>query len=65
METVITQLVRDLGQWYPDELKKRYKLENIGAKPLATIDMIGRRRGCLVAGGMVDLENTYKLILKE
>ena len=65
METVITQLVRELGQWYPDELKKRYKLENIGAKPLETIDMIGRRRGCLVAGGMVDLEKTYKLILKE
>lgn len=30
-----------------------------------TIEAIGRKRGCIVSGGIVDLEKTYKLILKE
>lgn len=65
METVISQLIRQLTAQYPQELKERFKLEELGGDPLVTIEMIGRKRGCLIAGGQVDLEKTYKLILKE
>ena len=30
-----------------------------------TVVRIGRNRGCVVAGGTVDMEKTYKLIIKE
>ena len=41
------------------------RLTELSDDPLVTIDMIGHKRGCIVAGGVVDLEKTYKLILKE
>ena len=65
METVITQLITELGTWYPEEVKARFKLDSLCEAPLDTIEAIGRKRGCIVAGGVVDLEKTYKLILKE
>ena len=65
METVLLQLVEQLSAQYPDELKGRYKLDSLCEKPLDTIEAIGRKRGCIVSGGVVDLEKTYKLILKE
>lgn len=65
METVITQLITELSTWYPDEVKTRFKLDSLCEAPLDTIEAIGRKRGCIVAGGVVDLEKTYKLILKE
>lgn len=65
METVMTQLITELSRWYPQALMTRYKLTELSDDPLVTIDMIGHKRGCIVAGGVIDLEKTYKLILKE
>lgn len=65
METVITSLVSELRTYYPAEMKSRFKQETLDMKPLELIEKIGRVRGCLVAGGAVDMEKTYKLILKE
>lgn len=65
METVLTQLISELEQFYPTELKNRFKLDELGETPLDTIETIGRKRGCLIAGGNVDIEKTYKLILKD
>ena len=53
METVIMQLIEQLSDQYPDELKARYKLETLCDKPLDTIEAIGRKRGCIVSGGVV------------
>jgi len=65
MEDVVTQLVVQLSEQYEDVFCGRYKLPAIPATPQETIELIGAKRGCLVAGGVVDLEKTYKLILKE
>lgn len=65
METVITQLIEELSHFYQKELLTRFKLESLGNTPLDTIEAIGRKRGCIVSGGVVDMEKTYKLILKE
>lgn len=65
METVITQLIDELSRFYRQELQSRYKLDSLGSTPYETIEMIGRKRGCIVSGGIVDMEKTYKLILKE
>ena len=65
METVISSLIIELSHYYPEAVKARFKLDTLEAPPLAIIEEIGRRRGCLVAGGTVDMEKAYKLILKE
>lgn len=65
METVMSQLIRQLTSQYPQALQERFKLSELSDDPLVTIQAIGQKRGCLIAGGQVDLEKTYKLILKE
>lgn len=65
METVMSQLIRQLTAQYPQALQERFKLSELSDDPLVTIQAIGQKRGCLIAGGQVDLEKTYKLILKE
>lgn len=35
------------------------------ADPFETIELIGRKRGCIISGGVVDIEKTYKMILKD
>lgn len=65
METVITTLITELAAAYPEAVRERFKLADLSGAPLAIIEEIGRRRGCLAAGGIVDMEKTYKLILKE
>lgn len=56
METVICRLIEELTDGYPEALKGRYKLDALSDKPLETIEAIGRKRGCIVSGGVVDLE---------
>lgn len=65
METVITQLITALSTYYPEQLKTRFKLDELFADPFETIELIGRKRGCIISGGVVDIEKTYKMILKD
>ncbi len=65
MEDVVTRLVQQLGQQYEGEFCSRYKLDGLLSTTQETIDAVGQKRGCIVSGGIVDLEKTYKLILKE
>ena len=55
---------------YPDRLRERYKLDTLpeagsAEAPLALLDQIGRKRGCLVAGGEVDFTKACQLLLRE
>ena len=40
---------------YPERLKARYKLDALPASPAALLEEIGRRRGCLKSGGVIDM----------
>lgn len=57
--------LRYLAEQYPDQLKKRYEIEQIVADPLELLRQIGHRRGCLVSGGDVDLHRTAELLLRD
>ena len=54
-----------LAAKYPLLLQKRYKLKEIPETPSAVVEEIGRRRGCLVSGGDVDLHRAAELMLRE
>jgi ribosome biogenesis GTPase A len=56
-----TQLLRN----YPDLLIKRYKLKQLPEDGPILIEAIGRKRGCLVRGGKVDLNKASELFLRE
>ena len=50
---------------YPEALALRYKLAELPVSATDLIDQIGRKRGCLVAGGHVDLFRASELLLRE
>lgn len=65
MQEVVTELISELSVRYPEALARRFKLDGLDEDPALTVVRIGRNRGCIVAGGTVDMEKTYKLIIKE
>lgn len=56
---------RWLAAQYPEALMKRYKLDVIPEQPIALLEAIGRKRGCLVGGGEVELNRAGELLLRE
>lgn len=50
---------------YPALVLQRYKLPELGGTATITLQEIGRRRGCLVSGGEVDLHRAAALFLRE
>ncbi len=54
-----------LAENYPALLRQRYNLTQPPAPPLELLTVIGRRRGCLISGGDIDLYRAAELILRE
>ncbi len=52
-------------QHYPELLKARYHLDELPEEEVAILEAIGAKRGCLRAGGLVDLERVAKIVLTE
>lgn len=62
-------LVRRLRAMYPRELASRYKLADTdGWQALSDVELmtlIGKKRGCLIPGGIVDTERVANLLVDE
>jgi ribosome biogenesis GTPase A len=50
---------------YPELLKARYQIEQLPEGEQELMETIGRNRGCLRAGGRVDMDKVAKLLLSE
>ncbi|MBI9108933.1 MAG: ribosome biogenesis GTPase YlqF [Spirochaetales bacterium] len=50
---------------YPERLIERFKLESLPLQTEETIELIGRNRGLLMKGGVVDFERACHIILRE
>jgi ribosome biogenesis GTPase A len=60
------KLMEVLAETYPEKVKERYKLEEvIGKTGFTLLEEAGRKRGCLVSGGEVDLYRISSIILDE
>jgi len=60
-------LLQVLAEKFPEKLKNRYKLEDIpeGIASEELLERIGRKRGCIIAGGEVDLLRASTMLLDE
>ena len=54
-----------LIQEYPDLVKSRYQLETCPRSETELLGVIGKQRGCLRAGGLIDLDKVAKILLQE
>jgi len=54
-----------LAKQYPDLLKQRYLIQELPDNDIELMEAIGRNRGCLRAGGRVDLHKASEILLHE
>lgn len=54
-----------LQERYPQALCERFKLEQLPDLGVDLVAEVGRRRGCLVRGGEVDMERASELFIRE
>jgi len=50
---------------YPERLIRRYHIDSLPVSELELLELIARKRGCLVAGGRADLEKVSRLLISE
>ena len=54
-----------MAQRYPEQVTSRYKVTAMPENAAAVLMEIGRRRGCLISGGEIDLQRTAEIFLRE
>lgn len=54
-----------LMEHYPSPLKQRFKLADLPTTALLTLEAIGKKRGCLRPGNVIDLHKASELVLHE
>ena len=69
MESLGRVLVHRLRDMYPAALARRYRLTEVAGWQVLSdadlVELIGRKRGCLLSGGTVDTERTSNLLVDE
>lgn len=65
VETLAFELVKEAMEKFSDAMAKRYDLTETYDDPVAVMDAIGKRRGCLIRGGEIDYTKVSHLILDE
>ena len=57
--------VESLLQTYPELMKARFQLETLPATEKEFLEVVGKKRGCLQAGGVVNMDKISKIFLSE
>ncbi|MCF6094343.1 ribosome biogenesis GTPase YlqF [Microaerobacter geothermalis] len=64
-QDVAIYICRFLMKHYPNHLMKRYRLHALSDDPAEVLEQIGKNRGCLMPGGIIDFEKASELVLRE
>ena len=66
MESVARLLLEILLRDYPERLQERFKLKQIVSQNIDELmETVGRKRGCLLKGGRIDMEKVHHILLSE
>ena len=65
IEELAYKLVERLQEYYPEELKARYKIDEVFENPLETLDAIAIKRGCIMKGKEIDYNRIAVILLDE
>lgn len=64
-QDIVSYILQFLSREYPENLKERYQLSNISKDIVELFDHIGKFRGCLMGGGVVDYDKTAEVIIRD
>lgn len=66
IDRVVIYILNTLDKYYNSILKERYGIDKVDNEEIEeTLETIGRKRGCLVRGGMVDYDKVYSVVLND
>jgi len=66
MDKVCFYILKKLSNEYPTLLNDRYGFSNFEEDNIVEyLDLIGKKRGCLVRGGEVDYDKVYQVVLRD
>ncbi|MBV1878015.1 MAG: ribosome biogenesis GTPase YlqF [Pseudomonadales bacterium] len=65
LEEVAFYLADYLLQHYPEQLRQRFQIDALPDTELELLECLGARRGCLRAGGQVELEKISVILINE
>ena len=65
LEQLSAFVLRKMFALYPERLKERYGIDTLSEDLIEEYDSIGKRRGCLMKGGIVDYEKVYVTIIND
>ena len=66
MEKVVEVFLDTMRREYPERIRERYILkEELPEEPRELLEAIGRKRGCLLKGGIIDMEKAQHIVMNE
>ncbi len=65
LDEVVIYILEMLEKYYPEILKQRYGIEKVQEDVVETLELIGKKRGCLIRGGEVDYDKVYAVVLND
>ena len=66
IDRVVIYILNVLDKYYNNILKERYGIDNVDNEEIEeTLEVIGRKRGCLVRGGIVDYDKVYTVVMND
>lgn len=66
LSDISIHILNKLNDHYKGKLKERYGIESVNKDDyLETLDIIGRKRGCLLRGNVVDYDKVYSVIVRD
>ncbi len=65
LPTLALELIAKLSEIAPEELKARYRLDDICETPLETMEAIAQKRGFILPGKRIDYDRTARTVIDE
>ena len=66
IDRVVIYILNTLDKYYNNILKERYGIDKVDNEAIEeTLEAIGRKRGCLVRGGIVDYDKVYNVVIND
>lgn len=65
LQELSAYILRKLYKLYPEYLEKRYSITKLSDDLISEYEQIGKIRGCLMKGGIVDYEKVYTIIIRD
>lgn len=62
---VFTYIINTLYKYYPNILKERYGLEQLDDDMINNMDVIARRRGCILKGNEIDYDKVINIVMND